>query len=163
MAFRAVCAGLLLFSGLTAGCGTVTNLVLPGPEEGGKTPFGGVRQDKQCMEKAASGELAFTKHPAPKPPMQEQQPQVVLALLCAADIPLSLVGDVLTLPYTLGYTWINQPVPYPPVIVPNPPVTLNPPMTLPAPPTTLPDPIETLPNPRPAPDLILPPAQPGRS
>src|SRR5262245_36612899 len=41
MAFRTLCVVLLLSSLPNAGCGTVANLVKPGPAMGGKTPFGG--------------------------------------------------------------------------------------------------------------------------
>jgi hypothetical protein len=36
-------------------------------------------------------------------------------LFCAADLPFSLIGDVLTWPYAAAYSFINQPIPTPPV------------------------------------------------
>ena len=121
MAFRAICVALLLSSLPIAGCGTVANLAKPGPEQGGKTPFGGVRQDLSCIEKASNGECGFR---TPLKSESEQHPQVALMLLCAADVPFSFIGDVVTWPYTATYSYINQPIPTPPVILaPTPPVT----------------------------------------
>jgi hypothetical protein len=65
------------------------------------------------MKKAANGELGLGTHPTSEP---EPRPQVGPLLLCAADLPLSLVGDVVTLPYTAAYSCVNQPVPVPPFV-----------------------------------------------
>jgi hypothetical protein len=120
MAFRAIGVALLLSCLPIAGCGTVANLARPGPE-GGKSPFGGMGQDVWCIKAAANGEMGFRKHAALE---SEQYPPVGLMLFCAADLPLSLVGDVVTWPYTATYTFINQPPPVPPVTqAPAPPVT----------------------------------------
>jgi uncharacterized protein YceK len=127
MGYRAICVALLLSSLPLAGCGTVANLVKSPPQAGGKTPFGGVRQDVWCIQNAANGESPFWTHPKPD---SEQHPQVGVMLLCAADLPLSFIGDVVTWPYTAAYSFINQPVPVPPVAqappIPPPPVTLGP-------------------------------------
>jgi uncharacterized protein YceK len=123
MTFRAICVALLLSSLPIAGCGTVANLAKPGLGEGGKTPFGGVRQDVDCIQTAANGEFASRTHPKAE---LEQYPQVALMLFCAADLPLSLVGDFVTWPYVAAYSFINQPIPVPPMLpapVPVPPVT----------------------------------------
>jgi uncharacterized protein YceK len=112
MAFRAVCVALLLSSLPIAGCGTVANLVKSGPEGGGKRPFGGVRQDVGCIKTAANGESGFRTHPRSE---SEQYPQVARTLFCAADLPFSLIGDVVTWPYVVAYSFINQPIPTPPV------------------------------------------------
>jgi uncharacterized protein YceK len=142
MAFRAICVALLLSCLPSAGCGTVANLVRPGPEEGGKSPFGGVREDVACIKKATNGELGFRTLPKSD---SEQYPQVVLMLFCAADLPFSLIGDVVTWPYAVAYSYINQPIPTPPVTLttpsgtqasPTPPATL--PMPTPIPPGTQP-------------------------
>jgi uncharacterized protein YceK len=93
MGSRAICVALLFASLPIAGCGTVANLVTTRPEDGGKSPFGGVRQDVSCIQN----------------PVSEQY-----RLFCAADLPFSLVGDVLTWPYTAAYSCINQPIPTPP-------------------------------------------------
>ena len=124
MAFRAIRVALLLSSLPIAGCGTVANLVKPGPEEGGKSPFGGVRQDVWRIKKAANGESASA---TPKS-KSKQSPQVAPMLCCAADLPFTFIGDVVTWPYTATYSYINQPIPTPPVMqAPPPPVTQAPP------------------------------------
>jgi len=113
MGFRAICAALALSSLPTAGCGTVANLVGSHPEEGGKSPFGGVRQDVGCIQKASNGEYGFRTHHKSE---SEQYPQVALMVFCAVDLPFSLIGDVVTWPYTVAYSYINQPIPTPPVV-----------------------------------------------
>jgi hypothetical protein len=144
MAFRAICIALLLSSLPIAGCGTVVNVVRPGPVGGGKSPFGGVRQDVEWIKQAATGECAFGT-----PPQSEsvRHPQVALMLFSSADLPLSLIGDVVTWPYAAAYSFINQPTPVPPVTQappkPTPPVTLAPPKVVPETP-----PSELLPEPR---------------
>jgi hypothetical protein len=115
MAFRAICVALVLSTLPVAGCGTAVNLVRWRPEDGGRSPFGGVRQDVLCIKKAENGECAFWKQPQSE---SEQHPQVAPMLFCAAcaaDLPLSLIGDVVTWPYTAAYSFINQPIPTPPV------------------------------------------------
>lgn len=114
MAFRSICVALFLASLLTAGCGTAANLVQSRPEEGGRSPFGGVRQDVQCINRAANGELGAGTHPQQG---SEQYPQMALMLFCAADLPFSLLGDVVTWPYTAAYSFINQPIPTPGVVL----------------------------------------------
>jgi uncharacterized protein YceK len=84
------------------GCGTVKNTVLTRPEEGGKIPFGGVREDMEGIKTS------------------EQHSQAARPLLCAIDLPFSAIGDVVTLPYTWAYTIINEPVP------PVPPISAQP-------------------------------------
>ncbi len=115
MAFRALGVALLLSSLPVAGCGTVANLARSRPEAGGKSPFGGLRQDVGWINKAADGEFGFGTHAKPE---LEQSPQVGLMLLCVADLPFSLIGDVVTWPYTATYSYINQPIPTPPVTQP---------------------------------------------
>lgn len=127
MANRAICVALLLSTLPIAGCGTIANLARQGPEEGGKTPFGGVRQDVSCIEEAANGDYSFRPHPKLE---SEQHPQMARMLFWAADLPLTLIGDVVTWPYTATYSYINQPIPTPPItLAPTPPVTQTPPTT----------------------------------
>jgi uncharacterized protein YceK len=141
MSFRTICVALLLSSLPVTGCGTVTNLVRQQPGAGGVSPFGGVRQDLSCIQKAADGEVGFKTHPKSE---SEQYPQRALMLFCAVDLPLSLIGDILTWPYTVTYTFINQPVPTPPVIIP--PYAVPPgPVPVPSPPATPPMPTPTPP------------------
>lgn len=66
----------------TSGCGTLTNmdrgLDVPGyPPH--RRVFGGVREDRECATQA----------------------EHILGVLALADMPISLVGDVFTLPWTL--------------------------------------------------------------
>ncbi len=110
-----------------AGCGTVANLAGAGP--GKKVPFGGVRRDVQGVTEARGGAA-----PAAAGPGWEPKPhQLVALILCAADLPLSLVGDVVTWPYTRTYSYINQPNDYPPLQVAPPPAA----PALPVPPAAL--------------------------
>jgi hypothetical protein len=113
-------------------------------EEGGRSPFGGVRQDVSCIRKASNGDLAFGTHPKSG---SEQHPQVALMLCCAADLPLSLIGDVVTWPYAAAYSFINGPVPTPPVTPTQP---LPPPAATEVPAEVRPEtaPLELLPEPR---------------
>lgn len=115
MAIRTMYGALLLSSLAIGGCGTVVNVVKPGPVEGGKAPFGGVRQDVVWFKTAENGELCLKTPPRSEP---EQHPQVALMLLSAADLPFSLLGDLVTWPYVVAYSYINQPVPVPPVAQP---------------------------------------------
>lgn len=121
MVFRAISVALLLSSLPIAGCGTVANLARQGPEEeGGMSPFGGVRHDLSYIKQSANEECCSKPYSK-----SEQSKQVALRLLCAADLPFSLIGDVVTWPYTAAYSYINQPIPPPPVIQ-APPVTQAP-------------------------------------
>lgn len=131
MAFRAICVALLLSSLLpSAGCGTVANLAHAGTD-GGKIPFGGVKQDVGSIEKAENREFGFRTH---HQSASVQTSQVARMLLCAADLPFSFIGDVVTWPYTATYCYINQPIPTPPVrlapsLTPVPTLTPAPTMT----------------------------------
>jgi hypothetical protein len=83
------------------------------------------------MKTAENGECGLTTHPQSEP---EQHPQAALALFYAADLPFTFVGDVLTWPYTAAYSFINQPVPVPPVT--HPPLFPPPPAIVAPPPVT---------------------------
>ena len=149
MALRTIRVALLLASLPVAGCGTVANLARPGPEGGGKVPFGGVKQDVSCIQSASNGEFGLRAHPRSE---SEHYSHVALTVFCAVDLPFSLLGDVVTWPYTVVYSAINQPVPAPPVIE-IPPAPGTPPAPVPAPPVIQPMPI-------PAP-VAVPPAAGG--
>lgn len=147
MAFRAICLALWLSILPIAGCGTIANLARPGID-GGKLPFGGVKQDVGSIQ---TGEVGFRTHPKST---SVQPSQAALSLFCAADLPFSFIGDVVTWPYTATYCYINEPVPTPPILQALPttqaqpvtqpsPTTQTPPATLP-PPTTLPPPATLL-------------------
>jgi uncharacterized protein YceK len=115
MAVRAIYVAVLLSSLPSAGCGTVVNLVRPGPAEGAKIPFGGVKQDVSGLKEAANGECGSKTRPKSE---SEQHPQVARMVFYAVDLPFSCIGDVVTWPYTATYTYINQSVPVPPVMQP---------------------------------------------
>ena len=154
MSFRAICIALLVSSLPIAGCGTVANLATPGPEQGGKSPFGGVRQDVASIKEAANGDSGLGIHPKPE---SEQHRQVLLMLLCTADLPFSFIGDVVTWPYTVAYTWVNQPNPTPPVTLAQPIPTRSTPQ---APPTPFPfvPPISLISQAQPTPTPAIPQA-----
>jgi uncharacterized protein YceK len=73
---------------LGSGCGTVANTVWFIPEEGGKRVYGGVKVDLQVAREAL-------ERPVPGKPLA--------GLWCLIDLPFSLVGDTITLPYTIPY------------------------------------------------------------
>lgn len=110
MAFRTICVVLLLCGPPIAGCGTAANLARQGPDEGGTSPFGGVRQDVSCIKKTANEECYCKPYSK-----SEQYRQAALRLFWAADLPFSLIGDIVTWPYTATYSYINQPIPTPPL------------------------------------------------
>ena len=155
MNFRAIRAALLLSVLSTAGCGTVSNVVSTRPEAGGATPFGGVRQDLWCIQKASNGEWGVRTQAKSE---SERYPQLAVMLLCAADLPFSLVGDIVTWPYAASYSFINKPIPTPQVVLVGgnvtqlaPPAPAIPPMPLPIP-LAPPPPKDRPAAPAPAPD-----------
>jgi hypothetical protein len=80
----------LLLLGTNTGCGTLFNVkgheiwLMGPPPERPIVPFGGVDNDLRLMSRAADPD-----HPSP--------PVIAAA---AIDIPLSFVGDIVTLPWT---------------------------------------------------------------
>lgn len=134
MTFRAIRAALLLAVSPIAGCGTVANLANSRPEEGGTRPFGGVKHDVACINQAADGEIGPRTRPRSE---SDRYPQRALIAFCAVDLPFSLVGDLVTWPFTAVYAVVNEPIPVPAVVVASPPapaVAPVPPMPLPTPP-----------------------------
>jgi uncharacterized protein YceK len=111
MAFRAIYFGLILAL-CNAGCGTVANLAHSNAEEGGRSPFGGVRHDVAGIEKALNGESRASLDPLSD---SDEYPRYGLLLACGVDLPFSVLGDTLTWPYTAAYSYVNQPVPVPPM------------------------------------------------
>lgn len=137
MIFRTFCVAVLLSSLPIMGCGTVANLASSGPIGSGMTPFGGVHHDVEGMQ-------AGTNIDTDNKLDLEQPSLIARRLLCAADLPFSCVGDVVTWPYVAAYAFINDPIPIPPVgHLPTAPVT---PATEEHGPH--PDPVETTPVPR---------------
>jgi uncharacterized protein YceK len=90
MRLRAICVALLLPA---AGCGTVANQVHM-QRDGGAAGFGGVHRDLDRLAKADEAH-ADTGH----------------KLLAVADLPFSLVGDIVMWPYTKLFTHVNRDVP----------------------------------------------------
>jgi hypothetical protein len=93
---------LILACGAASGCGTLFNLAgeevwviaLPQPRE--TVPFGGVDNDVRWMERGI-------------PPNRwgnEWMPGCIA--VAAADMPLSLAGDIVTLPWTVPYWILNR-------------------------------------------------------
>src|SRR4051812_26255035 len=70
-----------------SGCGTIANTVWLFPEEGGQRVYGGVRGDWEIAREAATNR-------------SESGPNTLL-WLPIADMPLSAVGDTVTLPVTV--------------------------------------------------------------
>ena len=132
MAFRVICVALLFPALSAAGCGTVANLTRANPEDG-RIPFGGVRQDVACLRKAVDGVSGAGAHPESE---SEHYSHVALTVFCAADLPFSLIGDLVTWPYAVAYSVVNRPIPTPPVTLadpPAPPPVSTPPATRPMP------------------------------
>lgn len=141
MKFRTIRVVLLLSVLPVAGCGTVSNVVSARPEAGGKVPFGGVKKDLRCIHQASNEEWGARPQPQSE---SDSYLRTSLMLLCAADLPFSLVGDIVTWPYTASYSFINEPIPTPQVVLvggptanplpPAPVVPVVPPMKVPVPP-----------------------------
>lgn len=123
MSCRAIRTTLFLLTLPAAGCGTVANLAGTGP--GKKVPFGGTQHDLACLRRATAGDDAGLGLHAPDgTPARAGE-----VLLWTADLPLSLVADLVAWPYTRAYTCINQRTDYPaiqleaPAAQPSPVVT----------------------------------------
>lgn len=93
---RAILAAIALSS---AGCGTAANTLWLTPDEGGQRIYGGVRVDLDVANPLAhdSGIVRETG-PVPLTPAERMGH---LAFLCI-DLPLSAIGDTLTLPIVLA-------------------------------------------------------------
>ncbi|WP_168219484.1 hypothetical protein [Limnoglobus roseus] len=122
-------------------------MVTHGPDGEGKIPFGGVKHDMAFVREGIGGGAGKAHHPAGS----GQSPGTLAAFVCAADLPFSLVGDIVTWPYTKAYTRINEPIPYPPVTM----SALPPLQGIPIPPPPAPDtksaPVPTAPSSQPMP------------
>jgi uncharacterized protein YceK len=91
---RLAVGGFLPFLLMSCGCGTFWNTAWATPFDG-QRPYGGVRDDVESARR-----LVTT--PAPHETPQARARGTVLALL---DVPFSVVGDTLTLPYIL---WVRD-------------------------------------------------------
>ena len=152
---RAIRAAVVLAVLPLAGCGTAANLV--GTWPGQKVPFGGVQRDVRCLNEARDGQLNLTSAQTWE---AKDRPQYGLAALVAADLPLTLVGDVLTWPYCRAYQYINQPTDYPTFVMPPAAGGLPAgPFTPAAPPASLPAPAPVPTAPAPTPVNLAPPGR----
>jgi len=113
MAFRTTYVALLLSTLVVTGCGTVKNLAAQKPGQDGVSPFGGVKHDLRCIRQEENGEFGCKRHPRSD---SEQSLQWAATLFCVVDLPFSLIGDIVTCPYTATYSYINQPISVPPVV-----------------------------------------------
>jgi uncharacterized protein YceK len=74
---------------MASGCGTFANTVWWTDDEGGKRVYGGVR--------AELGQIKEAEGPAD-------------AARMALDLPLTVIGDTITLPFTISYSlWFRSP------------------------------------------------------
>ncbi|QEL17251.1 YceK/YidQ family lipoprotein [Limnoglobus roseus] len=84
---------------LSSGCGTTLNTCMI-PQNGGQRVYGGVRLDATCVASAVTDE------PTVFNPLGTSKPKTVYQrawemLLFGIDLPLSAIGDTVTLPYFL--------------------------------------------------------------
>ena len=96
---RASCAAVLVIvASFLSGCGTVANLSV-GARDGWKNAqiYGGVRRDVQSAEDW----FAHSWTPSSNPDWQQDIGAVVGVGLVGLDVPLSAIGDTLTLPITI--------------------------------------------------------------
>jgi uncharacterized protein YceK len=83
MVKRIMCVVLCTGATNSSGCGTVMNTAWFIPQEGGQRVYGGVRLDWSYIA-------------------EERAPSDSPKALAVADLPFSLIGDTLTLPYILA-------------------------------------------------------------
>jgi uncharacterized protein YceK len=83
----------LLMCGVTAGCGTASNM------DAARTPFGGVGDDLHVCRNIVDGKGLGHMADASYPPIA----LMICGIFCfeIIDIPFSAVGDAITLPWTL--------------------------------------------------------------
>jgi uncharacterized protein YceK len=101
MARLAVAVSLALPVLLLSGCGTVLNTTYFTAEEGGGSVYGGVRLDLETSRDLISE----------TPPDDENVGQCISRYTMAVytmliDLPLSAIGDTLTLPITISGTYL---------------------------------------------------------
>lgn len=127
-------AALVIVTGLLSGCGTVANLAV-GAREGWNNVqiYGGVRRDVQ----SAGNWLAHSWVAPEKLEFMQDIGAIVGVGLVGIDVPLSAVGDTLTLPVTIPASIWGRPrndanvdrqtAPPPPAVrAPPPPVSAPP-------------------------------------
>jgi uncharacterized protein YceK len=77
---------------LVCGCGTTANLFCF-PAEEDKQVYGGIRADWKVVRESTQAEPSYCNNTADR---------LTRALLFTVDMPASLVGDTLTLPFTIS-------------------------------------------------------------
>ena len=87
---------------LNGGCGTVCNNAYLTHEEGGERVFGGVRNDFDGLRSAANDESGVS---IGGEEYVDRESQVGKLLFHMLDLPFTVVGDTLSLPYTI---WIES-------------------------------------------------------
>jgi uncharacterized protein YceK len=101
MARLAVAVSLALPALLLGGCGTVLNTTYFTAEEGGGSVYGGVKVDVDL-----SRSLVLEAPPADEDTGQRISRYSMAAWTMLIDLPLSAIGDTLTLPITIPATYL---------------------------------------------------------
>lgn len=91
---------LIAAAALCSGCGTAVNTLWLDPYEDGQRVYGGVRVDLEVLQSAGKRESGISVSGETVPLSRLEQVKRVSWL--AIDLPLSAIGDTLTLPYTLA-------------------------------------------------------------
>lgn len=95
-----------------AGCGTMANLegcqhvILSRPCQVKPRPFGGVANDLKWMLGTREADAVSFSFQDFRP--SNLVPALAIEALYIADLPLSLIGDVITLPKTIPYLWMRD-------------------------------------------------------
>ena len=90
---------LCVLAFLAGGCGTTLNTLYFTPGEGGQQIYGGVKLDSEIIRAAVRNQEVT----------QDKPWQVGFKVgLATLDLPLSSVGDTLTLPMTVGLTFLRD-------------------------------------------------------
>lgn len=96
---------LLMMAGFLSGCGTAANISV-GAREGWQyaPPYGGVRRDVQSAEDWVDHTWTWGENLD----LQRDLGTVVGVGLVGIDVPLSAIGDTLTLPITLPAYYMSK-------------------------------------------------------
>jgi uncharacterized protein YceK len=85
----------------TSGCGTFMNTIWLAPFEGGERVYGGVRLDAEAGPKFITDTFLSDKQLGQQTTVQERIWQALGGCVLVMDLPVSFVGDTLTLPWML--------------------------------------------------------------
>jgi len=85
---------------VSGGCGTFANTVWLADFEGGKRPYGGVLAEAGIVYDAATRKIG----------LDDPGNRVSILVASGLDLPLTAIGDTLTLPYTIPYSmwWADR-------------------------------------------------------